>query len=261
MADVKMPDSKPCQFDKAWQGKCKKPSTNGWCSEHEGLKCVSCGKKAVKECDNAGSFVCGANLCATCQHSPTSSGHVTKAVADALWKGITEERKAIEASRTSPIQRMNEELGVPLNRAELLKKIPAGFEIKEYYYLQLDHGLMGFFPAVFVGSKRVVITTDIELAKEAWGTMTPRKSKLSHNLGHVNEQLGIVYPILGDDQYEKEESKPLQLLTRTEFEGLLAVSPHPFQWAPGLLSNDMNADEFRELISSVAEKYDVQVPK
>ncbi len=137
----------------------------------------------------------------------------------------------------------------------------AVWEIKEYYYLQLDPGLMGFFTASFVGSKRVVITTDIELAKEAWGTMTPRKSKLSHNLGHVNEQLGIVYPILGDDQYDKEDSKPLQLFTRAEFEELLAVSPHPFQWAPGLLGNDMNADEFRELISSVAEKYDVQVPK
>lgn len=258
MADVNMPDSKPCEFDKAWQGKCRKPSTNGWCSEHEDLKCVSCGERAVKECDHTGSFVCGANLCASCQHS--RSGHVTKAVAEAEWKKEDEERKATEASRTSSVQRMDEELGVPLNRFELLKRMPAGFEIKEYYYLQLDHSLWGFFPAIFVDSKRVVITTDVELAKEVWGTMTPRKSKLSHNLGHVNEELGVVYPILSDDQYSKEDSKPCQLLGRAEFEELLVANHHPFRWAPGLLGDDMNADEFRELISTVAKQHDVQVP-
>ncbi len=75
MADIqipKMPAHTPCLFQMAWVGQCKKPSDNGWCTEHEKEKCVVCGKQATHSCDYTGSspFVCGAKLCATCGHEP-----------------------------------------------------------------------------------------------------------------------------------------------------------------------------------------------
>lgn len=78
MADVKMPKSIPCKFDQAWIGKCRKPSTNGWCSKHEKLKCAVCGKQATHECEHTGSspFVCGEKLCDSCKHEPFIPGEV-----------------------------------------------------------------------------------------------------------------------------------------------------------------------------------------
>ncbi|MBA3732982.1 hypothetical protein H0W91_01250 [Patescibacteria group bacterium] len=73
-----MLESQPCQFQKAWVGMCRRPSTNGWCTEHEALKCRVCGKQAVKTCDFTGTnpLVCGVPLCHTCQHEPYIKGKV-----------------------------------------------------------------------------------------------------------------------------------------------------------------------------------------
>lgn len=59
-----------CNFDKAWIGVCGKDN----CEEHAQLKCVSCGNPATKQCDETGTFVCGANLCADCEHTIAEDG-------------------------------------------------------------------------------------------------------------------------------------------------------------------------------------------
>jgi hypothetical protein len=78
MADVVMPQSTPCIFNKAWYGKCGKPSDNGWCTLHENAKCIVCGEHAVRTCEYTGSssFVCGVKLCAECGHEPYIEGEV-----------------------------------------------------------------------------------------------------------------------------------------------------------------------------------------
>lgn len=75
MADIIMPSvpsSIPCGFKQAWVGKCNKSSTNGWCTEHEKLVCIVCGKKATRTCEYTGSSptVCGRPLCDSCEHEP-----------------------------------------------------------------------------------------------------------------------------------------------------------------------------------------------
>ena len=88
-----------CKFDKSWAGMCKNESTHesGMCDEHENSKCASCGKRAVRECDQTGiQFVCGAPLCADCQHGVPEKGkegwfllgggHVTKERHEAQMK-------------------------------------------------------------------------------------------------------------------------------------------------------------------------------
>lgn len=65
-----------CRWDGGWAGKCKSIATrDGFCEKHHGKKCVSCGSEAVRECDHTGiQFVCGAPLCATCQHGIPKRG-------------------------------------------------------------------------------------------------------------------------------------------------------------------------------------------
>lgn len=61
-----------CAFNRAWMPRCGAPAPFGapFCPEHEARKCAVCGGQAVKECDTAGSLVCGTPLCATCACSP-----------------------------------------------------------------------------------------------------------------------------------------------------------------------------------------------
>lgn len=60
-----------CGFEKAWVGPCKNGKD---CTEHSKLECVSCGARATRSCDQTGQFVCGAPLCADCQHTITADG-------------------------------------------------------------------------------------------------------------------------------------------------------------------------------------------
>jgi hypothetical protein len=65
MADAIIPAT--CTYSRAWIGKCGKPTdATGRCSEHEKMKCTSCGAQADGECDYTGQFVCGAPLCKAC---------------------------------------------------------------------------------------------------------------------------------------------------------------------------------------------------
>lgn len=62
-----------CGFDEAWIGKCKQIG-NPRCAKHTGRVCVSCGADAVRNCEETGQFVCGADLCGDCEHTIFPSG-------------------------------------------------------------------------------------------------------------------------------------------------------------------------------------------
>ncbi len=168
MSDVLMPQSIPCQFDTNNWAPCKNPSDNGWCTKHEKLECVSCGNKATRSCDAGLSLLCGQPLCKTCEHSKDGK-HITHDAAEEIRQAKLAEEEARKASRTSPVRRMNEELNLPLNLFELLKGDwkSEGYELAKVYYIELDHGLMACYPAVFASdSKRMVYTDDLNLLKQ-----------------------------------------------------------------------------------------------
>ena len=250
MADIVMPHSVPCQFEESWVGTCKKPSTNGWCSKHEALKCCSCGKKAVRDCEHTSSLVCGAPLCATCHHSLTGDEHITKEVYDHQVVARRKEKEAKETSRTSRVQRLNTN-GLPANAFELVKgdwKV-AGYKLEQCYFLQLTHGLMAFFPAIVESDKHIVITIDRSLLAEVWKLLEPRGSKIGSVICYVNAEKGIAYPFV-KDQDEQEKAVPEKLLDRRGFDKLIAEFEEPFRWAPGLIGGRyIDKEEFLEFIT------------
>ena len=64
-----------CHFDKAWVGKCEaEADESGYCEEHRGIKCVSCGAQATRECPETMGLVCGELLCDDCEHTIQSNG-------------------------------------------------------------------------------------------------------------------------------------------------------------------------------------------
>ena len=252
MADVEMSDSVPCKFDEKGWSPCKKPSTNGWCSKHEKLKCCSCGKKAVKSCDTGmGGLLCGVPLCSDCEHDQDSGDHVIKEVADENRRKEKEEKEARVASRDSSVQRMNEELGVPATLFELLKGDwrAEGYELKKVYFLHLKHGLMGFFPAIFSSDEsRIIFTTDLNLLEKVWQTLKFKRASLEENLAYVNEKHGIVY-LEASYPEERERREPEKLLTIEEFENLEKENEMEkvFRWAFGLMGSGLiSQDSFQK---------------
>ena len=66
-----------CGFGKAWTRPCNViVTTEGErCAEHANQKCSSCGAPPSRQCDETmGPFVCGAPLCADCEHTLCSNG-------------------------------------------------------------------------------------------------------------------------------------------------------------------------------------------
>ncbi|MDO8623735.1 MAG: hypothetical protein Q7R54_00010 [bacterium] len=141
---------------------------------------------------------------------------------------------------------------VPESLYDVLQlKDKSGYELVVCYSLQLRHGLMGFFPAVFAEDvKRIVTTPDLLLLKKVWAMLTPRDSKVDITLFYINKQLMVGYAIVGTDEDELKRSKPEKLLSQEEFDQLYVAGGVVFRWAPGLIGNDMNADEFRQTIEA-----------
>jgi len=253
MADVKMPESIPCRFEISWQGKCGKPSTNGWCSEHEKLKCCSCGEKATKSCEHASSLVCGAPLCDTCSHSLENNSHVTREVLMGQFECREQERVAVKQSRNSSDQRLDNE-GNPVNLFELLKKDTKeqGYHLEKVFFLQLDHGLMAFLPAVIHSKRRIIMCLDKDLLVQIWKTLEPRQSRMESQTCWVNEQKKMAY-VDAIDQTGREESKPQKLLTRDEYEKIQEQGSESITWAPGLIGGKyFDQDQFAQFVDKQA---------
>jgi len=156
---------------------------------------------------------------------------------------------------------MNEELGVPKTLFELLKSDwrSAGWELKKSYLLELKHGLMGFFPAIFsADDRRIIVTSDLHLLERVWQLLDPREATLREDVAYVNEAKGIAYYETSQPE-EREDRKPIQMLTVTEFERLVAGEEEekPFRWAFGLMGGNRPSQEwFFKSLTEQASKFD-----
>lgn len=251
MADVVMPKSVPCKFNAKGWAPCKKPSDNGFCSEHENLKCVCCAKQALRSCDaQMGGLACGAPLCETCQHS-TEGGriHVTKQVFD---DQMSEEREYARTRKES--KRMLASRGVPTDiefPRHLKELLDSGkredFNLMRCYYLRIKHGLMGEFPVITKNNRIVVITPDKDSMSQIWKSLAPKESEVVTAECIVNTAIGVGY-FMREDKFEQELSKPYKIFSKEEIQVLFAKDTQPFQWAPGLLGAGISQQRFEELI-------------
>jgi hypothetical protein len=198
-----------------------------------------------------GGLTCGCNLCGKCVHSPIESNHITKIEARRIEAKLKKEKGDKDSSRVSPTQRKSKD-DVPLNLLELLKN-PEGYSIQKLYYLELTHGLMGFFPAKIPAQNRMVITTNKDLLKKVWARLERRESEMGSILGYVGS--GVAYPSVDENPDKAERVEPGRILTEEEFITLCNDEPEgtedpSFRWAFGLLSDRMMHEElFQDMIA------------
>jgi len=250
MADVKMPEFVPCKFNEKGWAPCRKPSTNGFCSEHENLKCVSCGERALRSCDEGmGGLACGATLCATCQHSWEGGG---THVGGLIYKVQTAEQlELLQTGRES--KRMLASRGVPWryplpnNLKDLLDRHRKDFTPKINYLLLIKNSSMGTFPAILKDTKIVVITPDREAIIRVWSSLPPRDSEIYTGTWMIHGRIGIGYRMCSD-QLEQKESRPCKIFTAKKIAAHFTRNEHPFEWAPGLFGAEVSQQRFDALI-------------
>ena len=130
-----------------------------------------------------------------------------------------------------------------------------GFELAVGYSLELSHRLMGYFPAIFTGTKRTVLVFDRELLEAVWKLLSPRHSEINQGLFYVNHSEGIAFPLSVQRLLEDLLSMtPVEVLTWSEFDQVTANGATPFSWAAGLVGNDMTAEEFQETLQAAMRK-------
>jgi len=143
----------------------------------------------------------------------------------------------------------------PANLSVLLEsKNQEDYRIEYVYYLQLKHSLIGFFPALIkeVDQSRIVLTTNKDLLEKVWRKLSPRKSeiRMSEYYIHNEEPIGyMLYYYKGNDA-----SLPKKLLTEKEFLSLIEKNDNPFEWAPGLVGEDMTEEEFLKTLENAIKK-------
>jgi hypothetical protein len=141
-----------------------------------------------------------------------------------------------------------------MQNASTLKELLAegvhdGFRLAVAHYAELEHGLMGFFPAIESESGKMVMTLDPELLKQVCATLTARRFKFGTQLVYVNLKTGVAYSIHDTDKKALEESTPFQIFTKARFDEL-DKKKQPFKWAPGLVGAGMTAEEFEDALKS-----------
>lgn len=123
------------------------------------------------------------------------------------------------------------------------------------YFLELEHGSMGFFPAVFTAyTPRIVVVFDIKLLFDVWRKMKPRSSKMRQCLFFADKEYGIGYPVQEAEYWIKEGHRgPIKFLSQKEFDGLIAELPEPFMWMPGIIGATITENEFMGKIGLVED--------
>ena len=107
----------------------------------------------------------------------------------------------------------------------------AGWKIGYCYLLELEHGLMGSFPAITVEGKEVVVVTTKRLLKEVWDKLKKRSAKITSLLAIGNASEGLAFNLEGIG--DKGQAKPMRLFEGPELH-FMCKQANPFEWAPGL---------------------------
>jgi len=121
---------------------------------------------------------------------------------------------------------------IPKNLGEMTGKDLAGFQLVKGYFLELEHGLMGFFPALIASNNKIVVCSDILLLEKVWELLPKKPAKLRDVLllADIDQRFGF------DVQSQHgEETEAIHILSEAEFSGL-SQKTDSFKWPLGLLA-------------------------
>jgi len=139
---------------------------------------------------------------------------------------------------------------MPEKLGDGMDKDLAGFQQVQAHFLQLSHGLMGFFPALVRETEEIVVCLDKKLLVKVMEQLPKRESQFGDFQMLANTKDGYGFEA---GNHNGKETKPLRILSEEEFEKRI-IEEKPFKWAPGLIGNDMTPEEFVETLEHAKEQ-------
>jgi hypothetical protein len=117
----------------------------------------------------------------------------------------------------------------------------AGWQIAYCHFLELDHGLMGTFPAIDE-NRKIVATLNKPALEKVWKQLRRRKAKVSSIMVIANPASGVAFS-LDRGYFTPEQIEPLDIFSDEQIEALCAKEGS-VRWAPGLI--DLVKEEVKD---------------
>jgi len=109
-----------------------------------------------------------------------------------------------------------------------------GWQPAYAYFMEISHGLMGFFPAITSESHKIVVCLDRSDLEKIWTQLPIRNVKVNKELFHINMAKKLVIPMNSPRQGDAD-SEDFFLIAKGDLPGYLAKQ-YFFAWAEGLLN-------------------------
>lgn len=110
---------------------------------------------------------------------------------------------------------------------DLLGQNLAGYKLVECNFLELEHSLMGYFPAIFSRSRKEAIFVDKDVLEAAKKTL-PERRHTTHTVAFLLEPEGKGGFIIEGEHMLKRVR--CEVYTKDDLDKHI-----PIEWAPGLL--------------------------
>lgn len=105
-----------------------------------------------------------------------------------------------------------------------------GWQITLCHFLELDHTLMGSFPAIDE-KRKIVATANKQALQKVWNRLPRHSAKVTSFLAIVQPSTGLAFSL---ENFHKGETEPFQVLSDTAIDAL-CQRENSVSWAPGLL--------------------------
>jgi len=116
---------------------------------------------------------------------------------------------------------------------DLWERDLAGYEIAPGYYLELEHGLMGFFPAITTRDGEIVVCLARSQLSRVLKCLPARPARIGELFLLVNKSNGLAFN-LSHPRERGKWLKPFLILSEKKLASLCARE-NSFAWSPGLL--------------------------
>jgi hypothetical protein len=114
--------------------------------------------------------------------------------------------------------------------ASLFDQDLAGWQITHCHFLELDHTLMGTFPAIKKGDREPIMALDKAVLQKVWGRLEHRPAKVTSIRVIAHPVSGVAFNL---ESYCQGNTHPIRILSTEEIDAL-CEKEDAMCWAPGL---------------------------
>lgn len=120
---------------------------------------------------------------------------------------------------------------LPEKLKDIIGQDLAGWKLGYVYFLEINHGLMGYFPVITVEAEKdkkgeIVAVAEKRLLRKVAEKVEEKNAVISRRRAVVNATLGIAFNLEGSNGFDAEA---LRLFSEAQ------IGVTPMEWAPGII--------------------------